>query len=195
MTLWWAIGLVALAAVGAAAAAVRWRRVIARVEGESMQPTLYAGDRLLVRRGAAGLHTGCVVVVEQPMGGKGWWRPGGRRPAVGWRRGGGVWSVKRVVAVAGEPVPYDRAPVLGGGPGSLVPLGQLVVLGDNAAASFDSRAYGYVPVDRVLGVVLRVLSPRSSRPGAPGSLGTGPAMTAGGRDGNGRPVVSQMGDI
>jgi signal peptidase I len=163
MSNWWTIGVVVLAAAGAAVAAaiVRSRRVIAIVEGESMQPSLFAGDRLLVRRGTRGLHAGCVVVVEQPMVGKGWWRPGGRRPTVGWRRGAGVWSVKRVVAVAGDPVPYDRIPRLGGGPDSLVPAGHLVVLGDNPAASFDSRSYGYVPADRVLGVMLRVLRPRS----------------------------------
>jgi signal peptidase I len=159
VTIWLSGGLVAvLGAAVVAVAAVRWRRVVADVEGPSMEPTLHAGDRLLVRRGTSGLRVGRIVVIEQPFADLGWWRPGGRRPAVGFRAGAGTWSVKRVVAVAGDPVPYDRVPTLGGGPGSLVPAGKLVVLGDNPEASFDSRMYGYVPEDRVLGVMLRVLS-------------------------------------
>jgi signal peptidase I len=36
-----------------------------------------------------------------------------------------------------------------------VPDGCLVVSGDNAADSYDSRHCGYVPGDRLLGVVVR----------------------------------------
>jgi signal peptidase I len=49
------------------------------------------------------------------------------------------------------------AAVTGAAAGTPVPAGQLVLLGDNRAASTDSRHWGYAPVDRVLGVVVRRL--------------------------------------
>ena len=45
-------------------------------------------------------------------------------------------------------------------PAETVPPGKLVVLGDNAARSFDSRQIGYIPADRLLGVVRRPLARR-----------------------------------
>jgi type IV secretory pathway protease TraF len=45
-------------------------------------------------------------------------------------------------------------------PAGTVPPGKLVVLGDNVARRFDSRQIGYVPADRLLGVVLRPLARR-----------------------------------
>ncbi len=62
--------------------------------------------------------------------------------------------VKRVAAGPGDPRPAFM-PDRGDGSGPVVPTGQLVVLGDNPARSLDSRQIGYVPADRVLGVVLR----------------------------------------
>lgn len=63
--------------------------------------------------------------------------------------------IKRVAAVPGDPVPF---PIDGSGP--LVPPGSLVLLGDNPDGSGDSRQYGYVPVDAVVGVVLRSITGR-----------------------------------
>jgi type IV secretory pathway protease TraF len=60
--------------------------------------------------------------------------------------------VKRVGAVAGDPVPPG---VAASGPD--VPAGCVVLLGDNPAESADSRQYGCVPADRIIGVVLRHL--------------------------------------
>ncbi|MEV3986782.1 S26 family signal peptidase [Nonomuraea sp. NPDC049758] len=40
-------------------------------------------------------------------------------------------------------------------PGTRVPDGHLVVLGDNPRRSHDSRRAGYLTADRLLGVVLR----------------------------------------
>jgi signal peptidase I len=37
---------------------------------------------------------------------------------------------------------------------------EFVVLGDNAARSYDSRQLGYIPADRLLGVVRRQLARR-----------------------------------
>jgi signal peptidase I len=38
-----------------------------------------------------------------------------------------------------------------------VPDGRLIVLGDNPAKSVDSRRLGYIPGDRLLGVVISSL--------------------------------------
>jgi signal peptidase I len=62
--------------------------------------------------------------------------------------------VKRVAAVPGDARPAFL-PARAAGSGAFVPAGQLVVLGDNPGRSLDSRQLGYVPADRVLGVVLR----------------------------------------
>ncbi|NUW38846.1 S26 family signal peptidase [Nonomuraea rhodomycinica] len=142
------ITLVALLSL-LAAGAVRRRgggTVVLTVSGASMEPTLRPGDRVRVRRSPGAVpRRGDVVVVEEP----GPCRPGGGSAAAGAR-----WVVKRVAAVAGDPEPpylpaWDRQP------SGLVPRGRLVLLGDNPAGSRDSRHYGTVRADQVLGVVVR----------------------------------------
>jgi signal peptidase I len=106
----------------------RWAVVV--VEGPSMRPTFIEGDRLLVRRRTK-VKPGDVVVVQHSM--------------VREER-----MIKRVAAVPGENDPT--------GSGGLVPDGKLVLLGDNPAASFDSRQAGMLDASKVLGVVIRKLS-------------------------------------
>ncbi|MFE2870073.1 S26 family signal peptidase [Embleya sp. NPDC059259] len=187
------------ASVGAAALLwVRRRYLVATVEGPSMEPTLFPGDRLLVRR-TGRVRAGRVVVVRVPhppvVAGL---PPGLRRldaavlAAIPERTDlapvpQGRLMVKRAVAVAGDPVPVDRFPVLRDAAGEAVPAGALVVLGDNAASSWDSRAYGFVHRDQVVGVAVRRIAPpggrRTSRRGlvraAPtGDDGSGPGTGA-----------------
>jgi nickel-type superoxide dismutase maturation protease len=97
---------------------VRPRRVV--VAGASMEPTLSAGDRLLVgnRRSA---KVGDIVALKDPMD---------RRRVI----------VKRITAVR---------------------LHDVVVRGDNAEASVDSRSFGPVPKRAVIGKVLRRYGPPS----------------------------------
>ena len=57
------------------------------------------------------------------------------------------------------PVPRESVPALAAAGEDRVPPDRLVLLGDNADASLDSRHYGYFPTDRVLGTVLRPLAP------------------------------------
>jgi signal peptidase I len=124
---------------------LRGRFVVVTVDGTSMQPTYRPGDRLLVRRTSANrLRRGDVVVVtaspatSPPFG------------AVGHRR----WVVKRIAGLPGQAVPPEVARTV---PHATVPAGQLILLGDNAPDSIDSRMAGCYADDRVLGIVLRQL--------------------------------------
>ncbi|TDC57172.1 S26 family signal peptidase [Actinomadura sp. KC345] len=150
----------AAAAVAGAAALIVWLRrrfAVIDVDGPSMQPTLYEGDRVLVRRRPVRrVRTGDIVVVESKV------RPGTRRgPGVAASAGrslsGRTWVIKRAAAVPGDPVPASVAASLPSGAESPVPDGHLLVLGDNATRSLDSRHYGYLRSDGVLGVVVRHL--------------------------------------
>ncbi|MFB7281343.1 S26 family signal peptidase [Streptomyces hydrogenans] len=115
-----------------------------RINGPSMMPALRDGQRVLfVRSGPARLRTGRIVVVAPPEG-LVRPRPGARAPLV----------VKRVAALAGEPVPPEVCGAAGLAAGSLVPPGRVALLGDNPAFSTDSRFWGLLPVSSVVGVVL-----------------------------------------
>ena len=106
------------------------------VKGMSMAPALLPGDHLLVRpvhRGttafgflSARLRRGDLVVLADP-------------------ESPGRWVVKRVAAAPGESVDVAGR--------HLRAEAGVVVLGDNAAASTDSRDYGAVPLDAVHGRV------------------------------------------
>ena len=95
------------------------------VKGMSMAPALLPGDHLLVRP-ARRLKRGDLVVLADP-------------------ESAGRWVVKRVAAAPGESVEVEGR--------RLHAADGLVVLGDNAAASTDSRDYGAVPLDAIHGRV------------------------------------------
>jgi len=144
-------GIAALAAVAAVVA--RRRLVVVAVSGPSMQPALRTGDRVLVRRSAIGsLRRGQVVVIEMPDIDL---RPDTSPP--GWPAGGREWLIKRVAALPGDRCP-DVIRALLPGVEAVVPGGHLAVLGDNAPWSLDSRAFGYVGADQLLGVMVRPLT-------------------------------------
>lgn len=133
----WVLLAAVVVAAGGFLLVLRSRLLVVTVHGVSMEPTYSAGDRLLVRRSRlARVRAGQVVVV----------RVAGAAP--GDPTGGRM--VKRAVALPGDPVP-PRIPVSD----AVVPVGRLVVLGDNLARSNDSRRLGYIPADALIGVVLR----------------------------------------
>jgi signal peptidase I len=133
--------LLSIAALVAAIAAVRRFLVVTTVDGSSMAPALHSGDRVLVRR-ARKVRRGQVVMLGYP-------------PVPSGADTSGQYLLKRVVAVTGDRIDHDwAAPDLTGLGGQVVPHGHSVVLGDNRPSSWDSRHYGFVPGERVVGVVL-----------------------------------------
>ena len=156
-----AVAVAAGLVLAAGVCLLRRRLAVVAVIGPSMQPTLVAGDRVLARRvGPGDVRAGQIVVIEKP-GDDGAW-PAGHRPARPRE-----WMIKRVAAVPGDPRPAFMPVRAGGGSGGatlVVPAGQLVVLGDNPARSLDSRQLGYIPADRVLGVVTRSMRRAGTRP-------------------------------
>ncbi|WP_213455183.1 S26 family signal peptidase [Rhizomonospora bruguierae] len=132
-----------IAVVGAALWWARRYLVRVTVEGQSMRPTLNQGDVVLVRRTTGrGLRPGRLVIAL-PQGPS----DGATGPV---QVAGQHWLVKRVAALR-----PDDGPGLGdeGLRGTLAP-GTAYLLGDNPQASYDSRAAGPFPIDRLVGVVL-----------------------------------------
>jgi len=123
------------------------------VASDSMEPTVAAGSTVLVSRWSpASVDAGQLAVVRSPDDGRG--------------------VLKRVVAVAGQRVivrdgvvfvdevaldePFVDARAVDGTffREVLVPAGHVYVLGDNRAVSVDSRDFGPVPIEDVVGTVL-----------------------------------------
>lgn len=145
-----------VAATVLAALWVRGRYLVVTVHGESMLPTYRPGERVLVRRTPAGaLHAGQVVVLSGFQAPPGAALPPGMTEQD--RTVHAPWIIKRVTAVPGDPIPRDTVPALRSVPGTRVPAGQLVVLGDNPARSHDSRRTGYFAAERLYGVAMRKL--------------------------------------
>jgi signal peptidase I len=127
-----ALALGGLAVVTLVGVALRRRWIVVTVFGASMLPALHHGDVVLGRRRAASrIRRADVVVLRAP----------GRPDDL---------LVKRVAAVAGDPVP-DGVPATA----AVVAAGHVVVIGDNGG--LDSRAFGPVPHDLLLAVVVRRL--------------------------------------
>jgi signal peptidase I len=141
----------ALAVLAGGALVARRRIAIITVTGQSMEPTLADGDRVIVRRARLrSVQAGRLVVFEAPSDEHRRWTS----PPPG-RDLNRVWLIKRAAAVPGDPLPDGLPAMLSGH--ATVPDGRLIVLGDNPAKSVDSRRLGYIPGDRLLGVVISSL--------------------------------------
>jgi signal peptidase I len=141
------IGL--LVAAGLALLSIRRRFLVTVVDGASMEPALRSGDRVLVHR-TQRIRVGQIVVLEFPD------LPSGRAPVT---ERGRQLLLKRAVAVQGDRLPTEwEDPDLDEIAGRVVPPGSVVVLGDNRATSWDSRHYGFVRRERLVGVMIRHLA-------------------------------------
>jgi signal peptidase I len=122
-----------------------------RVYGSSMEPNLHTDQRLVVEKVSYRLHgprRGDVVVLRMPEHG----------PEL---------LIKRIVALPGETIdirhgtvyidqqaleePYLIRSTDSTFAPTTVPEGDVFVLGDNRGASNDSRVFGPVPIDRIVG--------------------------------------------
>ena len=122
-----------------------------RVYGQSMEPNLHSDQRLVVEKISYRLHPprrGDVVVLKVP-------------------RRGSELLIKRVIGLPGETVKIKKGQVYIDGkplrepylnqitPGEMapkvVPPLKLFVLGDNRSFSNDSRTFGVVPFDNIVG--------------------------------------------
>ena len=155
------------------------------IPSESMLPQLEVGDRVVVSRLAYRVHDprrGDIVVFDAP-GEEGESTPLAERAvqvvleSVGLRQVSTEEYIKRVIGVPGDVVEGRNGrvvvngrelvePYLPGGtvtsdsPPTSVPEGELFVMGDNRDASRDSRAFGPVPLDDVVGrAVVRIWPP------------------------------------
>jgi len=152
----WSAGSAAVLVAASVVTVLRSSLLVITVVGLSMAPGFVPGDRVLVRRRARGaLEVGRVVLLPEPgapgqTGGRG--RADARGTAALTERS---WVMKRIAAMPGDAVPPAVRAAVGGA--SVVPPGMLVVLGDNIAQSADSRLWGFMRADDVLGVVVRSL--------------------------------------
>lgn len=110
------------------------------VSGPSMLPTLQDKQRVLVSRAYwlhGSLREGDIVVVQTEN----------KRSFV----------IKRIYRLAGGIVEPDLQPkdIPLSGNGFQVPEGMAYVLGDNRESSEDSRAFGPIPLDNIIGKVVR----------------------------------------
>jgi signal peptidase I len=131
-----------------------------RISSQSMEPTLYAGDVVLVdRRGVdvADLDRGDLVTFGDPGTGE----PMLKRVVA--LPGDSVATIDAILHVNDRPVeePYvdfsDWEGIFSAR--VVVPAGHVYVLGDNRGDSVDSREFGTVPVASVDGRVLTRLWP------------------------------------
>ncbi|MGY1772506.1 signal peptidase I [Blastococcus sp. SYSU D00813] len=143
--------LLVLALLTAASLAGLLPLQLMRVDAGSMRPTLAPGDLLLVRQGVEGLQRMDVVAARHPDTGA-----SVVKRAVG-LPGDVVGLEDGVLVVNGEPrceAGIDPEVVDGVYFGPVtVPEGTVFLLGDARGDSVDSRSFGPVPLDDVVGVV------------------------------------------
>lgn len=141
LVLWTAVGL--LATGGALAAWARRRWLVVTVEGNSMSPTLHHGQRLIARRlrGEGFARSDIIVFLLPP------------EQLEETQSLGLPLRVKRVVAIAGDPVPQWARQALGADEQTRVPPGKVVVSGDNTDRTQDSRHLGYIDARLIIAVV------------------------------------------
>ncbi|WP_223645353.1 S26 family signal peptidase [Corallococcus sp. EGB] len=137
------LGAALLVAGAGVASWARRRWMVVAVQGNSMSPTLHDGQRLVARRlDRSNGHARSDIVVFR--------MPAAQRATLGDEAL--PYLVKRVAAVAGDPVPDWARAALGADSQTRVPPGKVVVSGDNAVSQ-DSRQLGYIDAETLIAVV------------------------------------------
>ncbi|MGH2950125.1 MAG: signal peptidase I [Solirubrobacteraceae bacterium] len=159
-----------------------------RIPSESMVPTLEIGQRVLVNRIGARFgepEVGDVVVFHPPVGAERGNECGGGPPPDGQvcarptRDRADVNFIKRIVAGPGDELTIDRGRVIlngepqdesfaepcGGGEGCdfprevTIPAGHYFMMGDNRGSSDDSRFWGPIPEEWIIGAAFATYWP------------------------------------
>lgn len=161
------------------------------IPSASMEPTLVEGDRVLVEKISTRFgepSRGDVVVFEKDLGGAtivepgdgGLWDDitGAFRSLFGFPTGTSQDFIKRVMAVEGDTIEGRDGRVFVNGEAvqedylaegteistfgpTTVPEGQIFVMGDNRANSDDSRNFGPIDADQVIGRAFLLIWPPS----------------------------------
>lgn len=125
-----------------------------RVYGQSMEPNLHTNERLVIEKLSYHFHgpqRGDVVVLHDPGG-----SPELLIKRVVGLPGERITIANGTVFVDGAPIaePYLDQETQGGGRSWIVPPFMVFVMGDNRSASRDSRIFGPVALDQILGRAL-----------------------------------------
>lgn len=125
-----------------------------RVYGQSMEPSLHTDERLVIEKVSYRFHgprRGDVVVLHDPGG-----SPELLIDRVVGLPGERVTVADGRVFIDGQPLdePYLDQDTVGGGRSWIVPPLTVFVMGDNRSASRDSRTFGPVLMDQILGRAL-----------------------------------------
>jgi signal peptidase I len=130
--------MIGMAAVVGLSALVRQIAHPVVVQGESMEPTFTHGQRLWVTEAYwlfGGLKANDVVLVRSPEDGD--------------------VLIKRVYRLPGQELDWDAPTLQQVGNRRFVPANAIIIVGDNPEVSVDSRDFGPVPLNHVIGKVLQ----------------------------------------
>lgn len=163
-------------AVGLALAVQAWAVKPYKIPSSSMEPTLTEGQRVLVDRLFFSPHVGQIVVFHPPVGSENEQCGRSHAPSApcDWpnRTESGQTYIKRIVAGPGDVISIEDGHVIRDGvrevdsytrpclPGEAacsfttpirIPRGMWFMMGDNRGASDDSRFWGPVPTNWIIG--------------------------------------------